>query len=48
MQLDAHISSDWQASLIFASMPTGPEPRKQWTATGSTLAAADELDAFLS
>ncbi|MGC1087339.1 MAG: carboxypeptidase-like regulatory domain-containing protein, partial [Candidatus Acidiferrum sp.] len=26
MRLDARISDDWEASLIFASMPTGPEP----------------------
>lgn len=48
MQLDARISSDWQASLIFASMPTGPEPLETMDGeTGSTLAAAlNELDAF--
>lgn len=48
MQLDARISSDWQASLIFASMPTGPEPLETMDGeTGSTLAAAlSELDAF--
>ncbi|HXJ03977.1 MAG TPA: carboxypeptidase-like regulatory domain-containing protein [Candidatus Acidoferrum sp.] len=48
MQLDARISSDWQASLIFASMPTGPEPLETMDGeTGNALAAAlNELDAF--
>ena len=48
MQLDARISDDWNASLIFASMPTGPEPLEAMDGeTASTLAAAlNELDAF--
>ena len=48
MQLDARISEDWQASLIFASMPTGPEPLETLDGeTSNTLAAAlNELDAF--
>src|ERR1700720_2732833 len=48
MQLDARISDDWHASLIFASMPTGPEPLEAMDGeTASTLAAAlNELDAF--
>src|SRR5580704_7366537 len=48
MQLDARISDDWQASLIFASMPTGPEPIESLDGeTANTLAAAlNELDAF--
>ena len=48
MQLDARISKDWQASLIFASMPTGPEPLETMDGeTGNALAAAlSELDAF--
>src|ERR1700722_1579145 len=41
MQLDARISDDWNASLIFASMPTGPEPLEAMDGeTASTLAAA--------
>jgi Carboxypeptidase regulatory-like domain len=48
MQLDARISDDWHASLIFASMPTGPEPLETAAnESGGELAAAlDELDAF--
>ncbi len=48
MQLDARISDDWHASLIFASMPTGPEPLETMDGeTANTLAAAlNELDAF--
>lgn len=48
MRLDARISDDWEASLIFASMPTGPEPLEANDGqTGNTLAAAlSELDAF--
>jgi Carboxypeptidase regulatory-like domain len=48
MQLDARISEDWHASLIFASMPTGPEPLETLDGeTANTLAAAlNELDAF--
>jgi Carboxypeptidase regulatory-like domain len=48
MQLDARISDNWQASLIFASMPTGPEPLEATDGEpGSTLAAAlSEMDAF--
>jgi len=48
MQLEARISDDWHASLIFASMPTGPEPLETMDGeTANTLAAAlNELDAF--
>jgi len=48
MQLDARISDDWHGSLIFASMPTGPEPLETLDGeTANTLAAAlNELDAF--
>jgi hypothetical protein len=49
MQLEGRISDDWHASLIFASMPSGPEPLETMygETTGNTLAAAlNELDAF--
>jgi len=48
VQLDARISDDWHGSLIFASMPTGPEPLETLDGeTANTLAAAlNELDAF--
>jgi len=48
MQVDARISDDWQASLIFASMPTGPEPLEAMDGeTVNALAAAlNEMDAF--
>jgi Carboxypeptidase regulatory-like domain len=48
MQLDARLSDDWQASLIFASMPTGPEPLESTDGeTVNALAAAmNEMDAF--
>src|SRR5580693_8413530 len=48
MQLDVRVSDDWHASLIFASMPTGPEPLESLDGeTANTLAAAlNELDAF--
>ena len=48
MQLDARISDDWHASLIFASLPAGPEPLETLDGeTANTLAAAlNELDAF--
>jgi len=48
MQLDERFSDDWRASLIFASMPTGPEPIESMDGeTANTLAAAlNELDAF--
>ncbi len=48
MQLDARINDEWHASLIFASMPTGPEPLESLDGdTANTLAAAlNELDAF--
>ena len=48
MRLDERISEDWQASLIFASMPTGPEPLEAADGeTGSDLTAAlNEMDAF--
>lgn len=48
IELDARLSDEWQASLIFASMPAGPESLE--AAEGgpaNTLSAAlDELDAF--
>jgi hypothetical protein len=48
MQLDARISDDWHASLVFASLPVGPEPLEALDGeTVNTLAAAlNELDAF--
>lgn len=48
MQVDAHISDDWTASLIFASMPVGPEPLESMDgdAVNSLAAALNELDAF--
>ena len=48
MQLDARISDGWQASLIFASMPTGPEPldATEGESINGLAAALDELDAF--
>ncbi|HYL61498.1 MAG TPA: carboxypeptidase-like regulatory domain-containing protein, partial [Candidatus Methylomirabilis sp.] len=48
MELDARLSDDWQASLIFAAMPAGPEALEAAEGgPGSTLAAAlNELDAF--
>jgi hypothetical protein len=48
MQLDARISDDWQASLIFTSMPTGPEPLEgtNGETVNSLAAALDEMDAF--
>ena len=48
MRLDARITKDWQASLIFASMPTGPEPLEAPDGEpGSDLTAAlNEMDAF--
>jgi hypothetical protein len=48
MQLDVRISDDWNASLIFASLPAGPEPLETLDRdTANTLAAAlNELDAF--
>ena len=48
MRLEARLSDDWQASLIFASLPAGPEPLESMDGeTANTLAAAlNELDAF--
>ncbi len=48
MQLEARINDEWHASLIFASMPTGPEPLESLDGeTANTLAVAlNELDAF--
>jgi hypothetical protein len=48
MEMNARISDDWQASLIFASMPVGPEPLEAIDGeTANGLAAAlNELDAF--
>lgn len=48
MRLDARISDDWHASLIFASMPTGPEPLEstEGEPINGLAAALNELDAF--
>lgn len=48
MQLNARVSPDWQASLIFASMPTGPEPLEAVDAESVSplTAALNEMDAF--
>lgn len=48
MQLDAHLAEDWTASLIFASMPVGPEPLEtiDGDSTNTLAAALNELDAF--
>ncbi|MFI5094094.1 MAG: carboxypeptidase-like regulatory domain-containing protein [Candidatus Acidiferrales bacterium] len=48
MRLDARISEDWQASLIFASMPTGPEPLEvaDGEPQNGLAAALNEMDAF--
>ena len=48
LQLDVRLSDDWHGSVIFASMPTGPEPLETLDGeTANTLAAAlNELDAF--
>jgi hypothetical protein len=48
MELDTRLSDDWHASLIFASMPSGPDPIETLDGeNANTLAAAmNELDAF--
>ncbi|HKV26057.1 MAG TPA: carboxypeptidase-like regulatory domain-containing protein [Candidatus Acidoferrum sp.] len=48
MRLDAQISDTWRASVIFASMPSGPEPLETAGGEpGSDLAGAlNEMDAF--
>jgi hypothetical protein len=48
MQIDTRIADDWQASLIFASMPTGPEPldAPDGEMVNGLAAALDEMDAF--
>jgi hypothetical protein len=48
MQLDARLSDDWHASLIFASMPSGPEPleAQEGEAVNGLAAALNEMDAF--
>jgi hypothetical protein len=48
MQLDTRLSEDWHASLIFASMPTGPEPldAPEGEAINGLAAALNEMDAF--
>ncbi|MGC1368201.1 MAG: carboxypeptidase-like regulatory domain-containing protein [Candidatus Acidiferrum sp.] len=48
MRLNMRISEDWQASLIFASMPTGPEPLEAADGEpgGGLAAALNEMDAF--
>lgn len=47
-QLNYRISQDWSTELVFASMPTGPEPLEATeTQPGAVLTAAlNELDAF--
>jgi hypothetical protein len=48
MELDARLTDNWRASLIFASMPVGPVPLESMDGEdANTLAAAlNELDAF--
>jgi len=48
MQLDARLNDDWHASLIFASMPTGPEPFEgtDGEPVNNLAAALSEMDAF--
>jgi Carboxypeptidase regulatory-like domain len=48
MELDARLTDNWQASLIFASMPVGPVPLEAMDGeNANTLAAAlNEMDAF--
>lgn len=48
LELDARLTDEWMASLIFASMPAGPESLEAAEGEpGSTLdAALNELDAF--
>ncbi len=48
LRLETRISEDWQASLIFASMPTGPEPLEavDGEAVSPLAAALNEMDAF--
>ena len=48
MELDVHLSDDWQASLIFASMPAGPESLEaaEGGPDNPLTAALNELDAF--
>jgi hypothetical protein len=48
MQLDTRLSDDWHASLIFASMPTGPEPldAPEGEVINGLAAALNEMDAF--
>jgi Carboxypeptidase regulatory-like domain len=47
-QLSTRVSSDWQATLVFASLPTGPGPLEAVSQenNGELAAALDELDAF--
>jgi hypothetical protein len=48
MQLETQVTEEWTASLVFASLPSGPEPLESIDGeTANTLAAAlNELDAF--
>jgi len=48
MEMDVQLSDDWEASLIFASMPVGPVPLESVDGeSASALAGAlNELDAF--
>jgi carboxypeptidase family protein len=48
MQIDERISEEWTASLIFASVPAGPEPLEgiDGESTSAMAAALNELDAF--
>jgi len=48
LQIDERISDEWSASLIFASLPAGPEPLEavDGESTSTLAAALNELDAF--
>lgn len=48
MELEARVSEEWTASLIFASMPVGPEPIETMDgeSANALTAALNELDAF--
>lgn len=47
-QLKYRVSDDWTAEVVFASLPSGPEPLEgsDAIAGGALAAAVDELDAF--
>lgn len=48
LQIDARVTDEWTASLIFASLPAGPEPLEavDGEAPNTLAAALNELDAF--